>query len=674
MKSKFAKFAVSAVMLATLTACGGGGSGGSAGNANTANVDLVGAKGILRNADVVVYKRGTDGLFSQRIATGKTNEDGRAVVAVAPTDEILRLEVIVNDSTTMLDETQPLVDGEFPEVNTQTSNLLKVGQTFNTFVNGAAADGTVTASANPFTDIIYRMVKDKPNVTPAALNTYMALGKSLAGGIDPFTTQASPFKKMAADDNAQLTLLMSLNGFAASAKSCNQDNLVECQANEILKLVEELAVVNADGSLTIDTSKQVEIADKIAAILNQGFNELTAATGLTFIKVKRDDVMNAIDEAKNPGQDTSKDDFVAFFESLRDAFLDTEKTIVDTVKDLDARYKQVTLDSTIDTLKIINDFAKNCEIDGNYDIVSYGDGWSPVPDTDKAAIYDGLTFTIDSSKQTSTGNVEIAITGTKVNQNVDVNLTLTVKGSDLGNYGWRLNKDGSELLLNGTYAINNLTNATDNVTVTFKQVEAVSSKIEDKLHKVEMKGEIDYNFAQGDTANGQFTATAQLKEDAKSPDEEHVALNNFNVKIAATSGSAAATSAVLNFSGAITPADFSGNGFDAFNFKVDYNLKDAMDASLSLTRNTKDALAAEVSVLSLKVNATANTATTNGYCFTADAQQFCAENINVKSTDSRYTATVNYDSKKGDIFYAGKKVGEITRSGVQVDGTEYSFY
>lgn len=77
-----------------------------------------------------------------------------------------------------------------------------------------------------------------------------------------------------------------------------------------------------------------------------------------------------------------------------------------------------------------------------------------------------------------------------------------------------------------------------------------------------------------------------------------------------------------------------------------------------------------VAILSVKADSA-----TGAYCFPSDNDaQLCGNELKISAKDGAYTAVLAGGASSGDIFSNGVKVGTISRSGVKVDGKEYSFY
>lgn len=683
---------------AALIACGGGG-----GNSNTAEngsgnggeisksvqVNGVAAKGLLANAKVEAFELGTTGPGAKPLAEGKTDANGKFSLNVPATKSSLLIVVTAIAGTTMLDETQ-VENGKYKAVP------VTPGMTLRSFVQDASS-GTVTASVNPFTDAAVNAAESfaKSNGgqwTSASINAAMELAKALVNKkANPFEAQPTNLDgaQTAAVDSTHL--MVALSGFMQAAQSCQSSNGatgIECQLQSLRKLTENAIELTPQGTAVIKNGDV--LADYIvaqyaaAAALNSKQESPLQSLAQPVDKQAIVDLIAKINTAPS-----GSDDFVAFLDNLREAFLSVEKTIRGAESTLNQRYANFTNIAYTSVLDGISSLDDACVVSASgFKCNSYY-GWIPQADGSVRYISQwntavGTQTTVITAKATyADGKGVITYKGSvKVNNVVTsaADLTLDVTGmapSTSGASDWAPISGAVETKLNGTYT--EYSSAGAQATLEFQNATLSASRV-DKTPDPRtwaFNGGVKVSSNYGDTFTGNISVNGKTKM-LPNTQRNVATIDALNAQLTAAVKDSTSATAALSLKGSYLPTTYTGAGFDAYSVDSGLKINDGDVVSLSVSRIAADTINAQVNAgtgsNAVNFSATATKAA-GAYCFNADAlNRLCADTIQIKSADSRYTASVNAATKRGDILHNGEKVGEITGSGVQVNGKEYSFY
>lgn len=140
-----------AVALATLAACGGGGGGDEPAASNVVSLSGVASKGLLRNAQVTIYRVNDDGTLTS-LATTTTNSKGDYTFANLPVNANVLVEVkavaatATTPATTMVDEATNTV------ITPVTGFTLRAG----TQLAGSVAGSDNQLQVTPFSEMAVR--------------------------------------------------------------------------------------------------------------------------------------------------------------------------------------------------------------------------------------------------------------------------------------------------------------------------------------------------------------------------------------------------------------------------------------------------------------------------------------------------------------------------------------
>jgi hypothetical protein len=130
-----------------LAACGGGGGGGSSTTTSTVGVSGVASKGLLGKATVNVYTvtGGQRGALLGSTTSDATTGEYSLTGLTANTNPVI-VEVVTTSTTTMCDETLPLIGGKF-----DCSATPAVGTVIRSTLPDLSA--TTTAHVTPFSEM-----------------------------------------------------------------------------------------------------------------------------------------------------------------------------------------------------------------------------------------------------------------------------------------------------------------------------------------------------------------------------------------------------------------------------------------------------------------------------------------------------------------------------------------
>ena len=369
MSSQFIKFTLSTLACAALMACGGGGggnnstTGGNGGDTSkSVQVNGVAAKGLLANAKVAVFELDPKGPATKPLIEGMTDANGKFSLTIPATQSSLLVEVTAIAGTTMLDETQ-VENGKYKAV------AVNPGLKLRSFVKDASS-GKVAASVNPFTDAAVSAVeswaaKNEGAWSSASINAAMELAKALVNNkANPFEAQPTNLDgaQTAAADSTHL--MVALSGFMQAAQSCQSANGktgIDCQLQTLSTLAADSISVTSAGTAAIKNPEALAdyIVAQYAAAAELNSKQQSPLQALAQ-PVNKQDILDQI--ASINATPNGSDDFVAFLDNLREAFLSVEKTIRGAEDTLSQRYAYFTSDAFVSVLDGISYLDDSCRI------------------------------------------------------------------------------------------------------------------------------------------------------------------------------------------------------------------------------------------------------------------------------------------------------------------------
>lgn len=695
MSAQIIKFTLSTLAFAALVACGGGGGGSggnSAGNGNetskSVQVNGVAAKGLLANAKVELFELTANGPAPKALAEGTTDANGKFSLSVPATQSSLLVVVTAIAGTTMLDETQ-VENGKYKAI------AVTPGMKLRSFVKDASS-GTVTASVNPFTDAAVTAAeswarKNGNQWTSASINAAMDLAKALVNNkANPFEAQPTNLDGAQAAAVDGTHLMVALSGFMQAAQSCSASNgakSIDCQLQSLRTLAENAIELTPQGTAIIKNGEELAnyIVAQYAAAAELNSKQESPLQSLAQ-PVDKQAILELI--ANINATPSGSDDFVAFLDNLREAFLSVEKTIrgaEDTLNQRYAHFSNEAYGSILDGISYLND---SCEIGtAGFQCYAYS-GW--IPQADGSVQYyarwdrpEGVqTISATAKVNYANGSGTVTYKGfIKINgaTTSETNLTLGVNGiapPTSAHGDWIQISDAVNTKLSGTFSEYS---AGEKATLEFQDLAVSASRI-DKTEDPRtwaLSGGVKISSTYGDAFTGNLSVNGKTKM-LPNTQRNVATIESLNAQLTAVVTNSTSNTADLSLQGSYLPTVYTNAGFDAYNVDSRLKINGGDVVGLSISRIAAGAINAQVNAgagsNAVNFSATANKAT-GTYCFNADAlHRMCADTIQIKSADSRYTASVNAATKRGDILHNGEKVGEITGSGVQVNGKEYSFY
>jgi len=681
-EAKF-KGALAMVALAALTACGGGGSAEAPASVTVAGTA---AKGLLAFAKVSVYEVLSSGPASTPLATGETKDDGSYSLSIPPTSNPILVKIeSVAGKTKMLDETQ-VVNGEFKQVDVPTGLVLRS-------IALDASKGSVSVSANPFTDAA---VAAAENAKDAGGKSVAWSADAIAGGIqlatklvpstvDPFKTQATKLAQVGSDD-AKDNLLVALTGFMQKAQSCVDDGPtvtladIQCEQKK-LKDLTELKVTTSGSSLT----KSAELEGYRTA----QYDAAKEATKNTALHSKAGTVAAAygtggtstgiVADQDSATTVAAKSSLVGFVQALREGFAKSEQTLKDAADGFDTRYQNISSDgaqAVLDAADVVNE----CTFDSNKTFVC-GPGWAP-------ASGGGYTKTVPSSRvpgATVAVTATASVTGSTASvryQALQVKAGKTLSSADLSVGMTGIDTMGGSsavnagLTVNGTFQANDTGSSGVSASLTFKDISV--SAVQGTPSVVKASGKVTLSSTLGDQLAGSLDLEAKQKTVTGGAKASELSKLVLSLK-AEAAPNPATQYASLRIAASGSQKAFSNLGFDSYSLDANVELTNLTKLGLNVSRAAADAVNAtatigsngSVAVLSVKADASSGK-----YCFPADnGARLCGSELKISAKDGAYTAVLVGGARTGDILNSSNvKVGTISRSGVKVDGKEYSFY
>lgn len=677
------KGAFAVVALAALTACGGGGGGG--GSEAPAKVTVAGtaAKGLLAFAKVSVYEIGPNGPASTPLVTGETDKDGLYSLSIPATSNpiLVKIESIAG-RTKMLDETQ-VVGGEYVQVDVPAGLVLRS-------IAPNASGGIVSVSANPFTDAAVAAAenaKDSDGKSVAWSANAIAGGIQLANqlvpaGVDPFKTTATNLTQ--AKESEQQNLLVALTGFMEKAKSCVPDDGptvtladIQCEQDKLNALT-GLTVTAGGSSLTQAAALETyRVAQYDAANAATNGTPLAAIGDTIADAYGTDGNSTSIDSNfDNAATQASKASLVSFVQTLRTGFVQSEQILRQAGDDLDARYQNISTDgarAVIDAANLLSE----CGVDDSGNFIC-GEGWSLVDGgytkTVNSPYVQGAVVVVKALASVNNNSVTITYQADHKLSNATLSTAnLTVGVQDNGSTETAINVG---MTINGTFRAYDTGNSGAYATLAFDNIRF--DAVEGSPNVMKASGGVTLSTSLGDKFAGSLDLEVREKELAAYDTTMELTKLNLSLKAeAATSPSTqyAALTVVANAS----PNDFSNSGFDTYSLDTKIELTNLTQLGLNVSRAAANAVNAtatigfngSVAVLSVKADSA-----TGAYCFPADdGAELCGNELKISAKGGAYTAVLANGASSGDILNSnGVKVGTISRSGVKVDGQEYSFY
>jgi len=675
--------------LLALVGCGGGGGGG----ASPSSVQLSGsaAKGILIGADVSVYAL-TDGKRGDKpLATAKTGSDGSYKLDIAPTAGPVLIEVTANELTKMLDETQ--LDGDqFKSIDAPK------GLTLRSFA--ADASKLTVVRVNPLTEMAVAVAQSTGSLS---LNSLIA-GQQMAqlaapSGVNPFTQE--PAAKPSDMDDGQLKFAL-LN--AGLLKSVTGTCGLQCQINALSEDVKIELAANGKASYSADVVKNIQT--KKAAVVTAGTGALQVNTekaadvilvSNSVIKAANDANTNAQAGATaDPAEVVAANGLQGFVDAMRDGFKATETRLIKVEKELDERYKDVTLEGASYIGNVLDEIDMACtKVDDKLSCTSgatRGFTW-----TSAGANSFNWASTSPNDGRTSTGTVVASVKNGLDTLSVDGRIVkdgkelVTMTGIEIG----LLDKGDADFqaTLNGTLKAMDAKGLV--VTLKFEGVDmkSVPRSSITALADMTFKGGLTLEANNGDKLTGaidltMIEVTRQSANTGYQINDSFITSGTISLKAVTATTNVLALDVSLKTSLPDYTKDDDKDNYETMDGTVKLSLTDSLFFTFTEKSPTWDKVSQVATIKSgtsevqLTAEYKAATPGSAGWCqYSGGASGSiyrCASELKLKSTNANpYTATLTKGANgktKGDVLLGSTKVGEFVNGILKINGTEVSLY
>ncbi len=368
-----------ALIIGVLSACGGGsnscsilgaalGSGVSS-SCNTANtndpapvaplanqVDLYGSfgKGLLAYAQVQAYEL-IDGKLVLLGSKTSTATDGSYILrGLRATNNPVVVELSTTDTTTMLDETLPLVNGRFQIA----ANAPVPGTKMRTAA--LSLQYSTVLAGSPLTEMAVSAAQSSGTFNAESLSAGKAMLQQMVG-FDPFTTAVVDANAAMSANQQKLMVLMTAMMQDAKTRSCSADKsglvclITELNKQSAMAKSTDNAYYLMAGSMVLNT-----LQSKVAALSS---SSLQPSPFLTLTKQQIPVVqasMAASVQGITSASISERQKINNFIELMRSGFNQSTQLMNDRMNNLKIRTDKILLDNVGDGLSVINDYINEC--------------------------------------------------------------------------------------------------------------------------------------------------------------------------------------------------------------------------------------------------------------------------------------------------------------------------
>lgn len=399
-----------------LVACGGGGGGGGGGSTpSTANLGGTFGKGLYANADVQAYEY-INGVKTSLGSKVLTDANGSyKLIGLPLTSNPVVVEMTTSSSTTMLDETRPLVGGKFQN----SAQPPKIGTTIRTMVSDLTNSQEV--HGNPFTEMAVNAAEKSGSINTDSFAASKAFIQQVLGDIDPFSIKAT--NADASLDTRQEKMMTLLTGLMleANAVSCSGDPTgVSCLTLSLNQKAE--LVKSADG-----TTFTPKTASSLQTTLQNSTDRVRTSNANSFVTARQSSA-NSIKSSItapasiNTADARQKQGLDSFISAMRTGFNEAQETI-------EARKNaaQLRLDSLIfrnvgDGLNLLSTYTDTCSIQSSIFTCPTGAG------TIFTATSSGYSFTYNCYEPVNSVGCTISNSN---NSNYTISGTISAEGSQI---------------------------------------------------------------------------------------------------------------------------------------------------------------------------------------------------------------------------------------------------
>jgi len=367
------------LLIGAISACGGGSNGcsvlgaalgsGVSSSCNAANtteltpvtpianqVDLYGSfgKGLLASAQVQAYELIDGKLVSLGPKTSTATDGSYIIRGLRSTNNPVIVEMSTTDTTTMLDETLPLVNGKFQNA----ANAPAPGTKIRTAV--LSLQYSTVLAGSPLTEMAVSAAQSTGTFNAESLGAGKAILQQMVG-FDPFTTAVVDANAAMSANQQKLMVLMTAMMQDAKTRSCSTDKsglvclIAELDKQSAMSKSADNSYYLMAGSMVINT-----IQAKVTALST---SSLQASPFLTLTKQQIPVVqasMTASVQGITSASIAERQKVSNFIELMRSGFNQSTQLMNDRMSNLKIRTDKILLDNIGDGLSVINDFINEC--------------------------------------------------------------------------------------------------------------------------------------------------------------------------------------------------------------------------------------------------------------------------------------------------------------------------
>ena len=409
------KFVIAAFGAALLMGCGGGGGGGDGGGGGgTVSLGGIASKGFLIGATVQAYEVKSDGSLVALGESGITNANGGYTLPSLPvTSNPVIVQVTANSTTTMLDETLPLVGGKF-----QLGVAPAVGTVMRSYVTDLTVGNTVYIT--PFSEMAVSAAGSANTAGKLDAASLFAARDMLTAtlGFDPFKTQPVNADAIGlSTDQSELILLLTAVAKSAAllAPTCTDDpSGMQCA----MKAITDAATLVKDSvsgnySLSTPTLLNQIINDAVIAVKSDATITNPQLTNVNITAAATSDAIDPVASANRASMES-------FIEIMRTGFKTASESITLGANEADARIAALAIDIAANSTTVSQAAFNNCDASSGTLLCTSGNGTTFTQVSTGSYNYSysttdtNVTGTFSANADTSSGTLAASVTASVV--------------------------------------------------------------------------------------------------------------------------------------------------------------------------------------------------------------------------------------------------------------------
>ena len=702
------------LIISSLAACGGGSSGcsilgaalgsGVSSSCNTSNtsdpapvapltnqVDLYGSfgKGLLAYAQVQAYEL-MDGKLVPLGSKTSTATDGSYILrGLRATNNPVIVELSTTDTTTMLDETLPLVNGKFQAAVNAPASGTKIRTAALSLQYSSVLAGS------PLTEMAVSAAQSSGTFNAESLGAAKAIVQQMVG-FDPFTTAVVDANAAMSANQQKLMVLMTAMMQDAKTRSCSADKsglaclLAELNKQSAMAKSTDNAYYLMAGSMVLNT-----LQSKVAALSSaplQASPFLTLATQqIPVVQASMAASVQGITSASVSERQKVNN----FIELMRSGFNQSTQLMNDRVNNLKIRTDKILLDNIGDGLSVINDYINECAYsDGVLNCNPNSKIFSKATGTDYGFKYQVsaagalsgnsdavflMTGTISSKWNSSdgTGNLVFNSTKNRVSDGKPVNEISIKFGINSLNTSSKFASIVIDSINIKSYDINSNYKKWGQLSLSAVQLDATKNTVSGLL-SYKISGAISFQSSEGDRISGALTQlNAEEKYYGTGADKsKNIFATNLSLslEVVATDGPIMSLGVTATQDNSRYTPSLPSTIDNAENFNIYCTLKEAGQSSVAIT-SLKSNFDQTNNHIKFENNAgwidlTYATKRTN----ISSPQEIVTGDI-MLGTSGPYTARIFQNSRgqfQGDIFNSEKLIGAIIDNILIIAGVQVS--